>query len=32
MKYFMEDYGVPIICGMIGAFIGIAISHAIGLL
>lgn len=30
MKYFMEDYGVPIICGIIGALIGIAISHVAG--
>lgn len=30
MKYFMEEYGTPIICGMIGAFIGIAIAHAAG--
>lgn len=30
MKYFMEDYGVPIICGIIGALIGTAIVHTIG--
>lgn len=30
MKYFMEDYGVPTICGMIGAFIGIAIAYVAG--
>lgn len=31
-KFFMEDYGIPIICGIVGAFIGTAIVHALGLL
>ena len=31
MEYFFYEYGIPIISGIIGAFIGMTIGHLLGI-
>ena len=32
IKAFLQDYAVPVVCGILGSFVGMGLAHWLGLM